>query len=432
MSKAEPLERYRSAYYKLRAALHDQRANLDSFAARTDGIRNLLDRRTSIGVIYLSIAELATIESIYGWRTHDEVLSAASAHARAAAATMLHPETIVALNRVAGEAIVCFVPCTQDGSEWSHHALSETAERVRQRVAAAFQTDEFIDLQPAIQVHAGYSFLGLNPFYRFERGIYRAIDVAAKQEQQRRARRDQDQMGHVHEMIRSGQVDVHFQPVMNLATGEPLGYEALARGPKNSGVEMPADLWRATRSAGVLSQLESMCKSCALAAAESLPGDGDLFLNGSLNSVRSGLFREASQTAAQGRYRVVVDLSERELNSGDEPQFQDAVTELKSEGYAVALDDLGAGASRMETIEKMRPDFVKLDPSITRDIDKHPIKQEVLEPLIIFAAATGAKLLAEGVETAEEADFLKQAGVPLAQGFYYSDPLPVASIPVNK
>jgi len=323
------------------------------------------------------------------------------------------------------------VPSQLDGSEWTSAALAEAAARMRRRVQRAFDGASFRELDPPVAVHAGHSFLGLNPFYRFERAIYRSIDQAARQESERRVRRELDRGTQVERMLTDGALRMHFQSVVDLATGTPRGYEALARGPRDSAVEHPSELWRATRRVGAIGRLEQLCRTRAFEEAKGLPGDGALFFNVSGAAVRSGLLEASPISACEGRFRIVIDLSERELETGDEYALEEAVAALRNRGFAVALDDLGSGSSRLETLDRLRPDYMKVDPSVVRGIDRHPIKQEVLMSLLQFAAASDARLVAEGVETAEEAEFLEYAGVPLGQGFYWSDPLPVSALPVH-
>ncbi len=431
------LEKYRSAYYKLRSVLHDRRANLPAFPAVLDQVRSLLDQRTTIGVVHLGIEDLAALESIYGWQVHDEVLAHAAAHVRALAAVSLHPDTIVTLNRVAGEAIVLFVPATLDGRPLDGTELAALTGRLESGLRQAFTPsvlaeDGLDTLNPPVRIHSGHSFLGLNPFFRFERAIYRSIAAAAGQESERRARRERRQLGELERILEDGDLRVHFQPVLALGTGEVHGYEALTRGPRDSAVERPRELFRVSRRAGISSRVEALCRSLALEGAATLPGRGKLFLNMTADAIVEDALAGGSASVAQDRFDVVIDLSERELVGVNEAVLLEAVERMRSRGFSIALDDLGAGSSRLETLERLKPDYLKLDGSVVRSIDKHPIKQEVLRSLLEFADRTDARLIAEEVETAEEAEFLESAGAPLAQGFFWSDPLPVSALPVHR
>lgn len=95
----------------------------------------------------------------------------------------------------------------------------------------------------------------------------------------------------------------------------------------------------------------------------------------------------------------------------------------RKEGFQVALDDLGSGYASLNRLFNLRPDYVKIDMDIVRDIHKDKVKQSIFIAIMDIAKNSGIKTIAEGIEVKEELDFVKQAGADLIQGYYYSKPL---------
>ena len=102
-----------------------------------------------------------------------------------------------------------------------------------------------------------------------------------------------------------------------------------------------------------------------------------------------------------------------------------AIDQLRSRGVRLAIDDLGTGFASFMHIVKLLPEFMKLDISLTREIESDPVKQALTAALVGFAAQIGAHLIAEGVETAAELKALVGLGVEYAQGYYLGAPTPL-------
>ena len=94
----------------------------------------------------------------------------------------------------------------------------------------------------------------------------------------------------------------------------------------------------------------------------------------------------------------------------------------------LAIDDAGAGFASLMHILKLAPDFIKLDRELVSGIDFDPVRRSLADSLMRFAEDTGAKLIAEGVETETEVAALRELGISRAQGFYLARPAPVAEL----
>jgi len=217
-----------------------------------------------------------------------------------------------------------------------------------------------------------------------------------------------------------------FQPIITLNTGKILGYEALIRGPGNSSLESPAQLFATARAAGRLAVLEYACRevSCERFVALDLPGK--LFLNMSPlsftdRSYREGVTREILARMGLDPERVVFELTEREPVDKFH-RLQAASEHFRQQGFALALDDLGAGYSGLRVWSELRPEYVKIDRHFISGIDTDPVKREFVRAMLEIAHRLGNCVIAEGIEQEAELITLANLGVDCVQGFYLVRP----------
>jgi EAL domain-containing protein (putative c-di-GMP-specific phosphodiesterase class I) len=130
-------------------------------------------------------------------------------------------------------------------------------------------------------------------------------------------------------------------------------------------------------------------------------------------------FAPLSKVAA----RVCLEITERSSLEGA-LDLRYRVAELRELGFRIAIDDLGGGHARMGALSPLDTDFVKLDMSLVRDIDKHPMKQRLIRSIAELCSDHGAKVIAEGIETELEAKILVDLGCDLLQGYLIARPGP--------
>ncbi|HVT19141.1 MAG TPA: EAL domain-containing protein [Thermoanaerobaculia bacterium] len=103
-------------------------------------------------------------------------------------------------------------------------------------------------------------------------------------------------------------------------------------------------------------------------------------------------------------------------------EFRASLAALRRIGFAIAIDDMGAGYSSLQTVGEVEPDYLKFDISLVRDIHLSPIKRNLLETLVVLAEKIRSRVIAEGVESVEEFHALRAMGVTIAQGYYFAVP----------
>lgn len=215
-----------------------------------------------------------------------------------------------------------------------------------------------------------------------------------------------------------------YQPIIHVPEHRIIGYEALAR--FSSDPYRTPDVWfREAGLAGLQAELEVAVIERALEAMPQLPAHTYMSLNVSpATLLRDGIAEVLERGPLD---RMVLEITEHE-SIIDYEAFTRAVTPLRQHGLALAVDDAGAGYASFRHILRLKPDVIKLDISLTQGIDHDPARRALAVALIQFAAETGSKIVAEGVETQSELDVLRKLKVNKAQGYLLGRPAPVSHL----
>jgi EAL domain-containing protein (putative c-di-GMP-specific phosphodiesterase class I) len=410
----------------LRSVLYDRVTGLPAFPVLIDQLRSWLEDRRAVGVVHVEVENLDLVESLYGWQVFDRVLARIAGTLDEARRDRLPEQTLLGLNGVAGDRFAAFVPHGPDGVEVTGRFLGSLSATLQSRLSGSFSTEEFAGLSPRLEFRAGHALLTHDPFFRFERRVYAALEEARAFQGQRERRRQRGMGADLRRIIGDSDLRTLFQPVVELRSREILGFEALARGPEGSALEAPRALFEASESLGVAIDLDHACREAALEASVGLSPRHKIFLNGlpiSFTSMRSGAEEPPSwlRRLTGAPHGVVLEFSERGADE-DAESFVSTLARLKDCGIGIAIDDVGTGFGSQEILEELRPDYLKLDGSLVRKIDQNFIKQELLHSLVRIANRIGASVIAEGVETEEEAFALVEAGANYGQGYLFARP----------
>ncbi len=211
-----------------------------------------------------------------------------------------------------------------------------------------------------------------------------------------------------------------FQPIVDLATGDIVGAEALARfdvEPHATPDRWFAEAWRV----GLGIELEIAAVRGAIAQMPNLPEKAYLSFNVSPETLQSEAFTEAVSRVPGDR--IVVEVTEHAAVKEYEPLI-DAIERLRRQGIRLAVDDVGAGYSGLNHIVRVAPSMLKLDLGLTRDVDRDRVKQALAAASVVFASRVGLDIVSEGVETAQEAEALRLLGIRYGQGYHFARPGP--------
>lgn len=235
------------------------------------------------------------------------------------------------------------------------------------------------------------------------------------------------------DMIASRRITAWFQPIVDAHRPERLvALEALARGQARvGGLEpvLPSRLLSAAKDAGLTSAFDRFIHQQAIGSFDlPSPSTVGLFLNISSRTLEDPRFSlEHLHDTALSRNieadRITLEIIECE-RIADLARVQDVLTEARSLGFGIALDDLGAGFSNLNLIHQLRPDVVKLDMALIRNIETDAYKAVLAQKILEATSRLGVRTVAEGVERFTELAWLRAHGIDLVQGYLIARPSP--------
>jgi EAL domain-containing protein (putative c-di-GMP-specific phosphodiesterase class I) len=226
----------------------------------------------------------------------------------------------------------------------------------------------------------------------------------------------------------------HFQPILSARRKSIVGLEALSRGSVASGrLIAPKELFQMAVQSGLRMHLERACHESAMRSFARLtdrPSDLVLFLNLSLTVMRehdatARLLQEVVHASGVSSRQVALEILEGEID--DMTQLCELVASFREAGFLLVLDDVGAGHSNLDRIPLIKPDILKIDRSLIAGVERDYYKQETVKSLIGLSRTIGALVVAEGVETENEAIVALELGADLLQGYFLAVPAAVQS-----
>jgi diguanylate cyclase (GGDEF)-like protein/PAS domain S-box-containing protein len=240
---------------------------------------------------------------------------------------------------------------------------------------------------------------------------------------------------HIGRLLEDQRLRSAYQPIIRLSDGSVFAYEALARPESTEAHGSVEELFAAAHRLGLTRDLDWLSRKVAVWGARHLPDGPLLFVNVSASALLDPV-HDVDQmllllrTTGRSPDRVVLEISEREAIS-NLSRLRQVLASYRREGFRFALDDVGEGHSTLEVLVAADAEFIKLASSLTRRIHA-TTPDPAIRAIATFAAATGAVLVAEGVESPGAAAALRRHGIGLGQGFALGRPMfPVlAAVPV--
>jgi len=225
-----------------------------------------------------------------------------------------------------------------------------------------------------------------------------------------------------------------YQPIVSLVDGQIFGYEALSRISKN---EFDMDIENMFKIADKINrawELETLCRTKALKNSVNISNGKKLFLNVNPNIMHDEKFKE--KFTGKGKsdvtkkrleeygldyHDIIFEITER-VAIIDSEAFLGSIRHYRDQNYQIAIDDVGAGYSGLNTIASVRPNLMKLDMGLIKNIDKDKTKQFLCKAMVDFCKNAGILLIAEGIETEEELKKLIKLNVDFGQGYFLDIP----------
>lgn len=230
------------------------------------------------------------------------------------------------------------------------------------------------------------------------------------------------------ELIENGSLTTFCQPIVHKDTLEPYGFECLLRGNINNSIIPPSDIFNAAKTSDMLFLLDKKARITHIENMSKVNTKEKIFINFNPTAIYDPLYcltttNHALQKTALDPSQIVFEVIEsNEVN--DKKHLLGVMDFYRKQGYGVALDDLGSGYSSLNLLSDLKPDYVKLDQDLVRNIHTNEFKQVILENICVMANKLGTKIICEGIESEEEYAVIKGFDIDFYQGFLFARPMP--------
>ncbi len=234
---------------------------------------------------------------------------------------------------------------------------------------------------------------------------------------------------YLRELIEKELVTTVFQPIVDMHTERPMGFEALGRGRHMALSSSPRELFALAEQCRLAGELCRTFRAAAVAEVGDLPDHSLLFLNLHPVEMEEFVFLEhlpQIKTALKPRQRLVLEVHETAIT--DLNSMRSLHNYLKELDIGLAYDDFGVGQARFLELAEIPPDFIKLDMQLIRGLHLDKPRQEIVQSLCRMIRDCGVHIVAEGIETDQERDICRQMGAHFGQGYLFGAPQPVMGL----
>ncbi len=217
-----------------------------------------------------------------------------------------------------------------------------------------------------------------------------------------------------------------FQPIIDFRNHSYIGFEGLIRGPKDTPLHSPKQLFETAERHGLRRKLEQACRETLFRAFAKLQLPGKLFINSSPDCLDDEFFFNGGtpdllQQIGISPGRVVIELTENQ-RINDYPDIHRALSHYRSLGYQIAIDDLGEGFANLRMWSEIQPDYVKIDRHFIDGIAEDKLKHHFVKAMQNLAESCSARIVAEGIENEADCLAVRDLGIALGQGYLIAMP----------
>jgi len=390
--------------------------------------RELIDRG-SMGVLVVDATPLKAIEDSYGVQAYEEVRQRLFAILEEARGKDYRAGDLLCLDRPRGLRFIFLLDRKRRRNvPLSVADLRAARARVMSSLVEKMARASYPWIKPAPRLDVGHGLALFNPLLHPERMLERALDEADAQARHQRRAEELLVLERLEDILLRERVATSYQPIMRVQEEAVtvMGFEALSRGPRGSGLESAAALFDAAEAHGLVVELDRLCRRRALLSSGRIPSNAKIFVNTLPATMRDPQFRgrpliEFLDRAQVSPDRIVIEITEKLVIENYE-MFRDTMANFTDLGMSFAVDDVGSGYSGLESIARLKPSYLKIDLSLVRDVHASKVNRAMVKAIIGLGHGIGAKVIAEGIHTDEELQVLRAMGVDFGQGYHLARP----------
>ncbi len=397
------------------------------FHERLPELEKDLAERGSLGVVVLDATPLGAVEDQYGTEAFEEVRQRVFKLFAEQRGKEFRTGDILCADKPRGLRFLFFLERKRRRNvPFSFADLRAVRARMLGSLVPNVGRAAFPYFKTPPRLEVGYGIAVFNPLLHPERIVQRAVQEALDLAAHQKRADEITVLERLQDILLRERVVTAYQPILRMKEGTVMGFEALSRGPRGSGLEAADTLFQAATDHNLLIELDRLCRRRALLSSGRIPSTAKIFVNTLPATMRDPQFRDKAlidflHKAQVSPDRIVIEITEKEVIENYE-MFRETMAYFTQLGMSFAVDDVGSGYSGLETIEKLKPTFLKIDISLVRDVHVFPGRQAMVKFLISVGRKIGAQVIAEGIQTEEETQALKAMGVDYGQGHYLARP----------
>jgi len=401
---------------------------ISAYHERLPEIEKELTERGHVGLLVLDASPLAAIEDEYGSQAYEGVRERVFKILDEQKGKDYRNGDILALDQPRGLRFLFFLERKRRRAVASSVADMRAARgRLMASLVDKLARASHPFLKPPPRLEVGYGVAVYNPLLHPGRMVERAIQEALVQAAHQRKSDEQLVLERLQDILLRENVVTNYQPILRMKEGTVLGCEALSRGPRGSGLETPDALFAAAKEHNLLVELDRLCRRRALLNSGRVSSNAKIFVNTLPATMRDPQFRGKPLIELLGKAqvspdRIVIEITEKEMID-NHSLFREAMGSFTDLGMTFAVDDVGAGYPGLESIAKLKPSFLKIDIALVRDVHVSMVNRAMVKAIVTLGHGIGATVIAEGIESEDEAQTLRAMGVDFGQGYYLARPI---------
>ncbi len=389
-------------------------------------IEETFEASSYIACVTLQIPYLYRIEYSYGSQVYGSLLNEVTHILKDLKNNTFRSNDLLLLDIFDIDTFIIFLSAPRNQETLLLDHLEDIATRTRVKIEQRIFRLFYPYIKEYINLGIGYSLMINNPMISNMRLIMQLVANSKKMGEFLATRSRYSSRYQLQKVILKGEIQTVFQPIVDLANLEILGWEALSRGPQDSEYASPLLLFLMAQEFGLSFELDTLCRSKAFERARTIDRDKKIFVNTLAMTIHDPEFRGAylQQLFEDLQIKpenVIFEINEK-LAIDNYDLFRSSMQDYQDIGIVQAADDIGSGLADLERIMELNPGFMKLDIALVRDIDKSTIKQQMLRALVSMARNLGSQVIAEGIEKPAEFETLRELGVPYGQGYLFGHP----------
>ncbi|MBF0118801.1 MAG: EAL domain-containing protein [Desulfobacterales bacterium] len=405
---------------------YNEYLGLPTVVREYEKIEKILIESHYLACITVQVEQLSKIEYIYGSNIYHALLNRITDRLRDIKNKSFRGKDIFVVDFHDPDTFVLFLSSPRRYKTQLLSHLDSISERIRLSLEKEIFQLIYPYLKEYIRPVIGYAMEIQNPMVNNMRIVMRLIRNSKKMAEYSSIKRNYESKFELQKLILEQDVLTLYQPIIDMQTLDVLGYEALTRGPENSGFSDPLMLFMLAQECGLSFELDRLCRKKAFERIPQLATDKKIFINTLSMTIHDPQFRglylkELLDDLAIKPENVIFEISEK-LAIDNYDIFRAALKDYTDIGIVHAGDDIGTGYSDMERIMELNPGYLKIDMSFIRGIDTNYIKQEIVKAMSNLSSKIGSQIIVEGIETKEEYKELKKLGIKYGQGYLFAKP----------